>query len=80
MIGQTIKNGFAEFVLGCVLVIIALMVGLTAWIITAVTSVHREADKAFEAGFEMGRDKGYLEGRKAPMSGVVSQMKFKIPS
>lgn len=80
MITQTIHLRVAEFVLGCVLVIIALMVGLTAQILTAITAVHREADRAFEAGFEMGRDKGYLEGRKAPMSGVVSPMKFKIPS
>lgn len=50
---------------GLLLIIVSVMYGLTMRIISTIEKVNRPADVAFEQGFEMGRDAGYLEGRRA---------------
>jgi hypothetical protein len=49
---------------GKLTVIIAVMVICTCSITKVVKSVNRPADKAYELGFEMGRDAGWMEARK----------------
>lgn len=73
MIGNRISD-YAEFVLGCVIILIAAMTWLSFRIIAAVQEVNRPADQAFEDGFEMGRAKGYTEGRRAGGLSSVSDI------
>lgn len=44
--------------------LVAVMITLSQRVIHAIEQTHREAEESFEAGFELGRDKGYLEGRR----------------
>jgi hypothetical protein len=58
--------------LGVLLVILSAMTVLTGRIIAAIRETNREADAAFTAGFEMGMDKGYADGRRSRMSPVAN--------
>lgn len=50
---------------GLVVIVISVMYGLASKVIGAIEKVNRPADVAFEQGYEMGRDAGYIEGRRA---------------
>jgi hypothetical protein len=58
--------------LGALLITLTAMTVLTGRIIAAIRETNREADAAFTAGFEMGMDKGYTDGRRSKMSPVAN--------
>lgn len=44
--------------------VLASMTTCTALIVKAISRTHREAEVSFEAGYELGMDAGYKEGRR----------------
>lgn len=57
-------SSHAEFVLGVLVLVVVAMIFCTHAVMKTVEKVNRPADQAFEDGFEMGRAKGYGEGRR----------------
>jgi hypothetical protein len=70
----TARTDAAVHLGGALVIILAAMYAATTRVVAAITATHREADAAFEAGYEMGLDKGYLDGRKANLSATVTSL------
>jgi hypothetical protein len=56
---------------GALVVILGAMYCATCKVVAAIRETNKEADTAFEAGYEMGLDKGYTDGRRTKLAPVT---------